>query len=191
MKLYIYFKKLFGRIKKTMMSQKFNSEDEELHPERLALLPYCIGRGIDVGCGHRKTSPNCIGVDILAKGQIGKNGCVRGKRSVADIQTSGDNLYMFQDSELDFVISRHNLEHHIDIIKTLQEWKRVLKKGGILGVVLPDENKVNTIELDSTHKHVFTPESFRRFLELIGNFEIIKMETVIPNWSFICVAKKI
>ena len=163
---------------------------DDFHPERLALLPYCIGRGIEVGCGHRKTLTNCIGIDLIAKGQMGKYGCVRNRSSAADIQASGDNLYMFKDGELDYIISRHNLEHYIDVVKTLVEWKRILKKGGTLGIVLPDENKINTISLDPTHRHVFTPESFKRMLELIGEFEIIELRTVIPNWSFMCVAEK-
>lgn len=161
------------------------------HPERLALLPYCTnGRGIDVGCGHRKTHENCIGVDILPKGTLGEIGCVAGKEIVSDICASGDDLNMFKDEELDFVVSRHNLEHYVDIIKTLTEWKRVLKKGGLLATILPDEGSLNTIALDPTHKHVFTRESFVRYIQLIGGFEIVKVETVVPNWSFISVCKK-
>jgi ubiquinone/menaquinone biosynthesis C-methylase UbiE len=165
--------------------------DDEQHPERLVLLPYCAGKGVDVGCGFRKTSEECIGVDILAKGQAGKHGCMQGKKSAADIQTSGDDLSMFKDEELDYVVSRHNLEHYVDVIKTLQEWKRVIKKGGILGVVLPDDTNRDTIKLDPTHKHVFTPESFKRLLGLIGGFEIEKCEVVIPNWSFVCIARRV
>ena len=161
------------------------------HPERLALLEYCMsGKGIDVGCGHRKTHENCIGVDILPKGSLGKVGCITGKEIVSDICASGDNLFMFKDQELDFVISRHNLEHYVDVIKTLIEWKRVLKIGGIMAVILPDESSINTIALDPSHRHVFTPESFLGYIELIGDLEVIKIEKVIPNWSFICVLSK-
>lgn len=96
----------------------------------------------------------------------------------------------FADRELDFVISRHNLEHYVDVIKTLTEWKRVLKCGGTLAMVLPDERYVDTIKLDPTHKHVFTPESIVRYLDLIGGFEIIMTDVVIKNWSFVCVAKR-
>jgi ubiquinone/menaquinone biosynthesis C-methylase UbiE len=180
-------RKLMNRNKKKRM----HVEDDEHHPERLALVPYCVGRGIDVGCGYRKTSSNCIGIDILAKGMIGKDGCVCGKQSRADIQASGDDLSMFADDELDFVISRHNLEHYIDIVKTLLEWKRVLKIGGIMGIILPDETRLNTIALDPTHKHAFTPESLKRLLTLIGGFETIAMKSVVPDWSFLCVARKI
>jgi len=170
--------------------RRFSYKNEN-HPERMVLLPYCVGKGIEVGCGHRKTSENCIGVDVIPKGEKGKYGCVTGQVSVADIEASGDDLHMFKDRELDFVISRHNLEHYIDAVKTLQEWKRVLKIGGIMANVLPDETNINTITLDPTHKHVFTPESYWRLLELIGGFEIIKMEVVIPDWSFVCVARRV
>lgn len=165
--------------------------DDATHPERLALLPYCAtGRGIDVGCGHRKTHENCIGVDILPRGSIGQVGAVAGKEILADVCASGDDLHLFGDEELDFVISRHNLEHYVDVIKALLEWKRVLRPGGIMATILPDERAVNTMALDPTHKHAFTPESFVRYVELIGGFEILAVKDVIPRWSFLCVCRK-
>jgi SAM-dependent methyltransferase len=167
------------------------TQEDLLHAERQVLLPYCsTGKGIDVGCGYRKTHDNCIGVDIVAKGATGTYGCVKGKVSVADICASGDNLSMFADGELDFVISRHNLEHYVDVIKTLQEWKRLLRIGGILALVLPDDSHLNTIALDPSHKHVFTPESFKRYLSCIGGFSVKECREVIPNWSFLCAAEK-
>jgi len=59
-----------------------------------------------------------------------------------------------------------------------------------MAVLAPDETNINTIVLDPTHKHAFTPESFKRYIDLIGGFEIIKLESVIENWSFICVCRK-
>ena len=166
-------------------------DDSELHPERLAVLPYCSeGRGIDVGCGHRKSSQACIGVDLVAGGDEGEHGVVAGKISQADIQASGDDLHMFADGELDFVVARHNLEHYVDPIKALQEWKRVLKTGGVLAVVLPDERHLSTITLDPTHKHVFTPESITRIMHLIGGFDQIELRTVIERWSFLASYRK-
>ena len=141
--------------------------DDEVHPERLVLLPYCeMGKGIDVGCGHRKTHPNSIGIDLIPQGTKGQIGCVKNEISNCDICSSGDKLDMFADEELDFVIARHNLEHYVDLIKTLKEWKRVLKKNGILAIVFPDEVGLNKrgfrgIELDSTHEHSFSMESIK------------------------------
>ncbi len=181
---------LLGLYDPAAKAEKERQEDLQ-HPERLALLPYCTsGKGIDVGCGHRKTHENCIGVDILPRGTTGEIGCIAGQEIVADICASGDDLHMFKDGELDFVVSRHNLEHYVDVIKTLMEWKRVLKPGGVLATILPDERTVDTIALDPTHKHAFSPESFVRYIELIGGLAIVKVETVIPNHSFICVCRK-
>lgn len=163
--------------------------DEE-HPERLAVLPYCVGRGIEVGCGHRKTAPNCIGVDLLASGEKGTAGVVAGRASVADVQASGDHLPMFEDGSLDFVVARHNLEHYVDVVKTLQEWRRVLRQGGHLAVVLPDESALDTIALDPTHKHAFTPDSFRRLVRLLGGLEEVECRPVIAGWSFLFAARR-
>ena len=126
-----------------------------------------------------------------AKGELGAFGNVKGIASTADIKSSGDNLPMFKDNELDFLVQRHNLEHYKDIILTLQEWKRVLKPGGILGMVVPDDEVCNTISLDPTHFHVFTRSSMKRLLDLIGGFKILKLEPLLKNWSFVCIAQKI
>jgi SAM-dependent methyltransferase len=165
--------------------------DEGNHPEALALLPYCVGRGIDVGCGHRKVAEHCIGVDLLAAGEVGEHGVMHGQRSVADIQGSGDDLHMFADGELDFVVSRHNLEHYVDVVKTLQEWARVTRPGGAVAMIVPDERAGDTIFLDPTHKHVFTPESLERLIGVIDGLRFVKAEVVTPNWSFLAVAERV
>lgn len=42
-----------------------------------------------------------------------------------------------EDNQFDFLVSCHCLEHCPDTIKTLKEWTRVIKKDGILFLVLP------------------------------------------------------
>ena len=165
--------------------------DEENHPEALALRPYCVGRGIDVGCGHRKVAPDCIGVDLIPAGVEGEHGVVRGQRSVADIVASGDDLHMFADGELDYVVSRHNLEHYVDVVRALQEWARVTRPGGVVAMIVPDERAGDTIFLDPTHKHVFTPESLERLIGVIDGLRFVKAEVVTPSWSFLAVAERV
>jgi hypothetical protein len=58
----------------------------------------------------------------LAGGERGEHGVVRGEESAADIQSSGDDLSMFIDGELDSVVSIH-LGHDIDLVKTLGDMK--------------------------------------------------------------------
>jgi predicted SAM-dependent methyltransferase len=109
---------------------------------------------------------------------------------VADVQASGDALTMFDDGELDYVVSRHNLEHYVDVVKTLREWRRILRPGGTLAVILPDEAAGDTIFLDPTHKHAFTRESIVSLVEAVGGFEDIRTSTVVHGWSFLIVAQR-
>jgi SAM-dependent methyltransferase len=159
--------------------------------ERRLAARYCKGRGIDVGCGSNKTVPTAIGIDLTPKGSYGDAGNQLFEQSQADVVTSGDDLRMFNDGELDYVVARHNLEHYQDTVKTLLEWRRVLKPGGYLILVLPDDAALNTIALDPTHYHVFTRESTARLLIAIGGFSILKNDVAIPNWSFIVVARRL
>lgn len=181
------------QIKKTPVNEdlvvRFMGIDE-IHPERCILYPLCNGKGIDVGCGHRKTHPDAIGVDMVPKGTVIKVGCPRMKESQADIQASGDQLDIFRNGELDYLVQRHNLEHYQDIVKTLEEWKRVVKPCGLLGMVIPDDEHCNTISLDPTHRHVFTQSSFRRLIESIGGLKILHLGVLLKNWSFVCILQK-
>lgn len=161
-----------------------------MHPERLAMLPYCKGKGIDVGCGSNKTHPDAIGVDIVPGWSPGAIGSEKGRVSCADVCTSGDHLEMFADGSLDYIIARHNIEHYVDVVHTLREWWRVLRPGGTLALVIPDDEEVDTIKLDPSHKHAFAQESFVSLVQAIGGFEIRETGVCLPGWSFKCVLTK-
>jgi SAM-dependent methyltransferase len=164
--------------------------EQAADPERLAVLPYCVGRGLDVGCGCAKTTPAAIGVDLVPKGELGRFGSQVLRPSAADVCASGDDMPMFADGSVDYVVARHNLEHYVDVVKTLREWWRVLKPDARLILVLPDDEALDTISLDPTHKHAFTRESFRRLMEAIGGWEIERIDVCRPDWSFLCVARR-
>jgi glycosyltransferase involved in cell wall biosynthesis len=161
----------------------------ERHPERYALYPLCLGRGIDVGCGSDKVHPQAIGVDLNPRGQLGKAGRVEDCPSQADVAASGDELPLNSES-LDYVVARHNLGHYHDPIQALIEWRRVLKPGGVLGIVLPDERFIDTLRLDPAHKHVFTPSSLQRIFDLINGFDLLYLDKLLFRWSFVCIAQK-
>ena len=163
---------------------------DDLHPERLAVLPDgSAGRGIDVGCWHRRSSDHCISVDSFPTGELGKSGCVRGRASQAGVCVSADDL-PFDDGELDFVVARHNLEHYVDVIKTVLEWKRVPQPGGVMALVVPYERERDTIALDPTHKHCFTMESLDRYVDLIRGLEKVESRVLVEKWSFLVLYRK-
>jgi len=62
-----------------------------------------------------------------------------------DIVADGDDL-PFKDNVWDFVINSHVLEHFFDPIKTINEWLRVIKPGGILYMIIP--HKMRTFDRD-------------------------------------------
>ena len=155
---------------------------EWLHPEIRALEPLCVGRGIDVGCGSSKTTPECIGVDLTAGGTLGQAGCEEGRSSAADVVASGDALGMFGDGELDFVVARHNLEHYHDPSRALAEWRRVVRPGGRIGVVVPDHDRVDTYALDPTHYCHFTARSLAQLATSVG-LRVEQVDVCVPDWS--------
>jgi len=160
----------------------------QIHPEALILSSVCQGKGIDVGCGHRKTHPDSIGIDWIEKGEKGNTGNVRGKISEADICAKGDNLKMFKNNCLDYVVSRHNLEHYRNSRRTLREWVRVLKIGGKIGIIVPNGENPDTNE--ETHYSYFNLETFRDIIIKTDSLKIIKIAECVPNWSFYCIARK-
>jgi len=161
-----------------------------IHRTKAPLLKICEGKGVDVGCGSNKITKNAIGIDIIGKGERGKYGCEKNKISEADIKSSGDNLTMFDNNSLDYVVARDNLEHYIDYLKTLREWNRILKKGGKLGITIPNDEEIDSLRLDPTHKHAFNPNSLKTALNLTG-FKMIETGETIKGWGFYIIAEKI
>lgn len=166
-------------------------EDPDNHPEKLAIEPYVVGRCLEIGCGHRKTKPDNICVDLIPRGSRGKYGNVAGQISVADVAGDGTQL-PFTSEAFDSIVARHNLEHYVDVLATLEEWKRVLCRDGTLAVIVPDEESYpgRTLELDPTHYHGFTQSSLTRLMQAAG-FRMVFTSVVSPNWSFLLVSKKV
>lgn len=149
---------------------------QEEHPERLLVverLGKMDGRVVlDIGCGVNKTVPWAIGVDI---------------KPVTDIQCSGDDLRGLEDGSADAIVSRHSLEHFIDPVQTLMEWRRVLKPRGKMIVVLPDHERIDTMGPAMNagdHLHAFTQDSFDRLVDLVPGLELVEQGLAIEGWSF-------
>jgi SAM-dependent methyltransferase len=166
-------------------------ESDDEHPERLAVLPHVHGRCVEIGCGHRKSRADVVGVDLVPGGSPGRVGNVTGKPSQADVAADG-GLMPFRDATVDVLVARHNLEHYVDTIATLIEWRRVLVPGGSLVLVMPDEERYDgrTVDLDPTHYHCFTEQSLTSLVELVGGLRVTETRPVIDEWSFLLVATK-
>jgi SAM-dependent methyltransferase len=98
---------------------------------RWLLERVCIGHGIEIGPGSRPYAPSgrCVFVDRFPE----RHG---------DIDVAADAAVLpFADQTLDFVVSAHALEHVPDVLETLGEWRRVLRTGGPVLLILPHAHR--------------------------------------------------
>ena len=101
---------------------------------------YLKGKGIDIGCGSDPILPNVKKFD----------------------QEDGDanEIEKYISEEFDFVFSSHCLEHMHDPFKAFQSWYNIVKPGGYMITLVPDEDLYEQGTFPSLfnedHKHTFT-----------------------------------
>lgn len=89
---------------------------------------YCMGKGIDIGCGEDPLG----GINGIEKQDIRASGKVK-----LDYLCPCDVIPV-EDERYDFVYASHVLEHLNNPIKALLEWRRILKVGGRIILIMPD-----------------------------------------------------
>jgi SAM-dependent methyltransferase len=161
-------------------------------PRRLAdasfATRYFVGEGLDVG---GKPDPLALYLELFPR--------------ATSIRTwdweDGDaqKLSGVPDATFDFVHSSHCLEHLVDPREGLANWLRVLRPGGHLVVMVPDEDLYEQGVFPSTfnrdHKHTFTvwkPASWSRasinVLDLLGGLgpyaDVLKVELLHSTFRF-------
>lgn len=119
-----------------------------LHDSRFATR-YLIGDGIDIGCGF---DPISLYSELFP-----------GMKSLKPWDLpDGDAQYLegVSDESFDFVHSSHCLEHMVNPVVALNHWFRVLKPGGHMIILIPEEDLyemgVFPSSNNSDHKWTFT-----------------------------------
>jgi GT2 family glycosyltransferase/SAM-dependent methyltransferase len=125
---------------------------------------------LELGCGYRKTVERAVGIDLAPAGTPIPN--VPGGVSVADIVADASKELPVEPLSQDTVIARHILEHCLNTVETLKNWRKVLKVGGRLVVAVPNQDICNSIPLNPEHVHAFTQTSLKAIAELCGFKEI-------------------
>jgi SAM-dependent methyltransferase len=113
-------------------------------------------RILDVGCGIHK-QPGSIGLD-------------RNPASRADVLADLDRFpYPFADGSFDRLTAIHVIEHVDDVIRTMEEFHRLVRAGGSVRIETPHYTDFSSF-CDPTHKSHLTSFSFRYFGENHGGF---------------------
>ena len=162
----------------------------ETSRSRTTLAPFCEGYGVDLGFGGDPIAPHAIRVDLP-----------RPYTAVGDlsVQLGGDatDLVWFRDGVLDFVYSSHLLEDFDDTERVLREWLRVLRPGGRLVILCPDEQAYRRHcaatghPYNPHHKHAdFSLDFIKRILERIGGVDFVHEAPLVAGYSWELVAVK-
>ena len=103
-------------------------------------VKYLIGNGIDIGCGKDPVFDTVQPFDL-------EHG-------------DANRISEYIKEPKDFVFSSHCLEHMKDPYLALKEWFKILKPGGYLFILVPDEDLyeqgVFPSRFNSDHKWTFT-----------------------------------
>jgi SAM-dependent methyltransferase len=113
-------------------------------------------RILDVGCGIRKF-PGSIGIDCNSA-------------SAADVICDLDRFpWPFEDRVFDRLRAIHVIEHVSDVVRTMEEFHRLVRPGGRVRIETPHYTDYSSF-CDPTHKHHLNSFSFRYFGEDHGGF---------------------
>jgi len=101
------------------------------------------------------------------------------------VKADADQL-PFEDNKFQFLISAHCLEHCPDTIKTLKEWKRVIKQNGLLILILPHFERTfdNGREITSLEHHISDYENKVDIYDKdpLDEWENISLINANPKW---------
>jgi SAM-dependent methyltransferase len=87
------------------------------------------------------------------------------------------------DNFFDLIISNHALEHCDNPLMELKELCRSLKKGGLICIVVPIDNKKNKFKKKDKFMHLYSwsPSNLGNILETSG-FDVIESKPFIHKW---------
>jgi SAM-dependent methyltransferase len=113
-------------------------------------------RILDVGCGIKKQA-GAIGID-------------RNPSSAADVICDLDHGTLpFAGNSFDRIFAVHVIEHVGDVLRTMAEFHRILKAGGLLRIETPHYSDFSSF-CDPTHRSHLSSFSFKYFGDKHGGF---------------------
>jgi SAM-dependent methyltransferase len=176
---YIVDRKIKGTLSR-WFGIKFQHPSETSKVRRW-VLPYCIGKGCDIGFGGDKVvKSNCDGIDFPQPyAYAGKDKVDIGCDVIKDEIPVPDNTY-------DYVYTSHLIEDFVDTTDALKKFIRILKNNGTLILVFPDQPKYevycNKIGLAMNPYHIHADMGYELMIKRLHEVPNIKFtELFISN----------
>ena len=180
----------------------FKSCTSETAKARHLVLPYIIGNVIDIGAGGHPVVERAIQVELpLGNHEGGYQWYHSGEEPKGMGRWHSGALDLpFKDESVDTVFSSHLLEDFADWGPPLLEWSRVLKIGGHLVILMPEETRWNAAVAagqppNCQHRHLWHgPHDLAQATRLIANFKVIeeRLTDLYPgDYGVIFVAQKL
>lgn len=141
----------------------------------LVAQKYLKGEGIEIGALHtplkKPDGVNVKYVDRFKKENLVFHYAELNKEEIVetDIVDDCERLLTFKNDSQDFIIANHVLEHCEDPILAMQNFLRIIKKGGFIFLCLPikkyniDSHRKTTSYFHFLTDHFITPKLFRPF----------------------------
>lgn len=109
-------------------------------PESALAHKYCQGSGVEIGSASHNPFglSDCIKVGVPDDEEFYRKHQIDmcGEYVEIEVFAQADKL-PFEDKSKDYIVSSHVVEHLQDLIGTFLEWKRVIKKDGIVFIIFP------------------------------------------------------
>lgn len=168
------------------------SHRSETGKVRKLVLPYCIGYGCDIGFGGDKVKKDAVGIDLpIPYTHTGSD--------PIDIACDVINEDIpVPDDTFDYVYSSHLIEDLPNTVEGLNKFIRVLKPGGNLILVFPDQQAYENIckktgqPLNIHHKHPNMGLPFMREklnLAHLKKFEVLKESNCEIDYNVVLAVK--
>jgi len=149
----------------------------------------CMG-GLDIGCGQ-----NIHFASLGTDSYFGDNHPIYSGKYTPHITSQAETIHeKINPESLGWIIASHILEHVNNPIVTFRNWCKLLKKDGIVILLMPDFTfEKSVVAWDPSHKTFWTPQDFENNC-IIPNQDLIKVEefnTLNNSFSMNLIARKI
>lgn len=151
--------------------------------------------GLNFGC-RKGITPYCVSVDLYGNGK--PHPFYEDVTCFGDVIWDASKVGIFPEGGVPFINSCHSLEHmpvdgDAGTVGLLAQWAGLLRPGGVLALVIPDNDHFDVMACDRDHRHAWGAKDFRgRVLDsLLGpGLELVEYDTFQNYHSFNVVLRK-